>query len=179
MAVVFSGSFRPWHGVPVLEAAARMLRRRGDIFFILAGGHRRGEPSGYHGRLLGALPYERMPAVLAAGDVGVAPYDTARLRQMRLGFYWSPLKVFEYMASGLPVVTIDRPPLDDIVRRDREGLHVREADPADLCRALEELAADAPARERMGRAARERVVDRYSWGRHCQQLEEVLRRIAS
>ena len=119
------------------------------------------------------------PAVLAAADVGVAPYDTARLRQLRLGFYWSPLKIFEYMASGLPVVTVPRPPLDEIVRPGLEGVHVPEADPTALARAILGLAGDAAGRARMGRSGRERVVERYSWARHCEQLERVLRRIAS
>jgi glycosyltransferase involved in cell wall biosynthesis len=179
MAVVFSGSFRPWHGVRVLEAAARMAHDRADVFFLLAGGPRAGAPRGYRGRLLGTLPYDRMPALLAAADVGVAPYDTARLRQLRLGFYWSPLKIFEYMASGLPVVTVQRPPLDGIVRPGLEGVHVPEADPAALARAIVALANDPAARARMGRSGRERVVERYSWARHCEQLEGVLRRIAS
>jgi len=179
VAVAFSGSFRPWHGAPVLEAAARRLRHRRDIFFLLVGGPRRGEARGYRGRLVGTVPYDRMPEVLASADVGVAPYDTARLRQLRLGFYWSPLKIFEYMASGLPVITIARPPLHEIVRAGQEGVHVREADPVDLARAIESLADDAEARARMGRSGRERVVERYSWGRHCEQLEGVLRRIAS
>ena len=42
VVVLFSGSFRPWHGVHVLEDAARRLRAREDVFFVLAGGDRAG-----------------------------------------------------------------------------------------------------------------------------------------
>ncbi|HEY7514175.1 MAG TPA: glycosyltransferase family 4 protein, partial [Vicinamibacteria bacterium] len=117
--------------------------------------------------------------VVASADVGVAPYDTARLGQLRLGFYWSPLKIFEYMASGLPTVTIRRPPLDEIVREGLEGLHFPDGDPRGLARTLERLADDAPLRARLGARARERVVLRYSWAAHCAQLEAVLRRIVA
>jgi glycosyltransferase involved in cell wall biosynthesis len=179
VVVLFSGSFRPWHGVHVLEAAARRLRHREDLFFVLAGGPGRGEGTGFRGRRLGGVAYERMPELVASADVGVAPYDTARLAQLRLGFYWSPLKIFEYMASGLPTVTIPRPPLTEIVRAEREGLHVPEADPGALAEALGRLADDPDLRRRLGESARRRVVDRYSWARHCEQLERVLQRIAA
>jgi starch synthase len=178
VAVLFSGSFRPWHGVHVLEDAARRLRHRADIFFVLAGGEgeaRQGE--GYRGRRLGATPYDGMPAVVAACDIGIAPYDTARLPQLRLGFFWSPLKIFEYMASGLPTITVGRPPLDEVVRDGEEGLHVTEADPEALAAAIERLAGDAPLRRRLGVNARRRVVERYSWNMHCAQLETLLLRL--
>jgi glycosyltransferase involved in cell wall biosynthesis len=177
VAVLFSGSFRPWHGVHVLEAAARRLSHRADLYFLLAGGPVAAEGAGYRGRRLGRLPYEQMPELVASAEVGTAPYDTRRLRQLRLGFYWSPLKIFEYMASGLPTVTIPRPPLDEIVREGREGLHFREGDDADLARILERLAGDPALRGRLGAQARARVVERYSWARHCEQLEGVLRGI--
>jgi len=179
VAVVFSGSFRPWHGVHVLEDAARRLRDRKDIFFLLAGGSDQGEGRGYRGRLLGQVAYERMPEILASADIGVAPYDTARLRQLELGFYWSPLKIFEYMASGLPVVTIPRSPLSEIVREGEEGLHAREADAAHLASVIERLAGDARLRAGLGEKARARVAERYSWAQHCRQLEEILLRIAA
>ena len=178
-AVVFSGSFRPWHGVPLLEEAARTLRDREDLYFVLAGGGEAGAGHGYRGRRLGAVPYERMPELVAACDVGVAPYDTRKLSQLRLGFYWSPLKIFEYMASGLPTVTIPRFPLDEIVRPGEEGLLVREGDPAELASALVRLAGDPALRARLGRSARERVAARYSWARHCEDLERVLERIVA
>jgi glycosyltransferase involved in cell wall biosynthesis len=177
--VLFSGSFRPWHGVHVLEEAARRLRAREDLYFVLAGGDREGAASDYRGRRLGSVPYERMPEVVASADIGVAPYDTGRLAQLQLGFFWSPLKIFEYMASGLPTVTIPRAPLTEIVREGLEGRHVAEADGAALAAALAALAADAPGRARMGASARARVVERYSWARHCEQLEGVLRRMVA
>jgi len=178
VVALFSGSFRPWHGVHVFEEAARRLAGRRDLFFLLVGGPEAGEGRGYPGRRLGTVPYERMPEIVAASDIGIAPYDTSRLRQLRLGFYWSPLKVFEYMASGLPTITIPLAPLTEIVREDREGAFFREGDGADLARAIAFLA-DAPERRAaQGRSARERVVERYSWARHCEQLEGVLLRIA-
>ena len=174
--VLFSGSFRPWHGVHVLEAAARRLAARGDLYFLFAGGAT-GEGRGFRGRHLGTLPYARMPEVVAAADIGVAPYDPSRLAQLQLGFYWSPLKIFEYMASGLPTVTIPRPPLTEIVRDGQEGLFFPEGDDAALAERLVTLADDAALRGRLGRSARERVVARYSWAVHCAQVEAVLERV--
>lgn len=179
VAVLFSGSFRPWHGVHVFEEAARCLSSRTDLYFLLAGGERAGPAAGYRGRRLGPQPYERMPEVVAACDIGVAPYDTARLAQLALGFFWSPLKIFEYMASGLPSVTIPRFPLTEIVREGQEGLHFRERDAGDLALQIGRLADDAPLRRRLGESARGRVVARYSWQRHCAQLEQVLSRVAA
>jgi glycosyltransferase involved in cell wall biosynthesis len=120
-----------------------------------------------------------MPEVVASADLGVAPYDTARLPQLRLGFFWSPLKIFEYMASGPPTLTVPRPPLTGIVRDGVDGRHVAEADGAALADAIGALAADPEARARMGASARARVVEHYSWARHCEQLEGVLRRMVA
>jgi glycosyltransferase involved in cell wall biosynthesis len=177
LVALFSGSFRPWHGVSVFEAAARRLSGRRDLFFLLVGGPREGEGRGYAGRRLGTVAYDRMPEIVASADIGIAPYDTSRLGQLRLGFYWSPLKIFEYMAAGLPTVTIGRAPLTEIVREGREGIHFHEGDETDLARAIAALADDPERRQAMGRDARERVVERYSWARHCEQLEGVLGRI--
>jgi glycosyltransferase involved in cell wall biosynthesis len=179
VVVLFSGSFRPWHGVHVLEQAARLLASRADLFFVLAGGGDVGDGQSYRGRRLGAVPYQSMPEIVAAADVGVAPYDTQQLGQLQLGFYWSPLKIFEYMASGLPTVTIPRPPLTEIVRDGQEGCFFREGDAQSLAYVLGRLADDAVLRRRLGSSARERVVARYSWTRHCEQLEQVLMRITS
>jgi len=179
LVVLFSGSFRPWHGVHVFEAAARRLLDRPDLFFLLVGGPDVGTDARWRGRRLGRVAYERMPEIVASADIGVAPYDTARMPELRLGFFWSPLKIFEYMASGLPVITIARAPLTEIVREGHEGAFFSDGDGSSLAEAVVRLADDPGLRDRLGRSARARVVERYSWARHCEQLEAVLAGIAA
>jgi glycosyltransferase involved in cell wall biosynthesis len=65
------------------------------------------------------------------------------------------------------------------VRDGQEGLHAREGDAAALAAAIVRLASDPALRQRLGASARARVVERYSWARHCEQLERVLLRIAA
>lgn len=172
-AVLFSGSHRPWHGVETLLHAARHLKDREDLFFVLAGGDRSGVARDFRGRFLGQVPYAEMPEVTASADISVAPYDRSRLRSLELGFFWSPLKIFEAMASGVPVITLDIEPLRGIVRSEREGAFFKENDPVDLARVLSSLAGDPDHRTAMGRSARERS-SAFSWAAHATQVESIL-----
>jgi alpha-maltose-1-phosphate synthase len=175
---VFAGAFRNWHGAVHLAAALRDLRVRGrsDIgaVFIGDGPERprvREAVAGLQGVVFtGAVPHASMPASLAACDIGAAPFDIAAHRPLSLGFYWSPLKMFEYMAAALPVVAPDADRISTLVGHEREGLLYRPGDHGSLASALERLT-DAPLRARLGAAARERAVREYSWAAHCRALE--------
>lgn len=186
--VVFSGSFRHWHGadVPVRIASKLKSRGRGDRFFFLFLGdgpvfektkrlarELRVESSCLMTR---GIDYEDMPSYLACADIGIAPYQPSRHAQMRLGFYWSPLKIFEYMAMGLPVVTLNIDPLRAIVRHSREGMLVSEQDIGAWADAVEAL--DAKTAGPMGHAARQRVCREFSWKKHCEQLDGIFRQLA-
>ena len=191
VVVAFVGSFRAWHGVQVFaEAALRLIPRHPRLAFLAIGGGPELEPLRARvaaarvppGRfvLTGPQPHSRVPLLLAPADVGVAPFVPAVYAPLRaFGFYWSPLKVFEYMAMGLPVVTLDVPPLNTIIRAGQEGLLYSEGDIDTLTAHLLTLADDHAARERMSAAARARVVAHYSWDAHCEQLEQVLREAVS
>jgi len=171
--VLFSGSHRPWHGVETLLAAARLLKDRNDVVFVLAGGDRAGAATGFRGRYLGKVPYQQMPEVTASADLSVAPYDRSRLPSLELGFFWSPLKIFEALASGVPVITLDIDPLRDIVRAGQEGAFFKENDPSDLARVIEALVDDRVGRRAMARKARERA-SVFSWAAHAAQVESIL-----
>jgi glycosyltransferase involved in cell wall biosynthesis len=73
-----------------------------------------------------------------------------------------PLALLQAMACGLPVIATRVGGIAELVRDGTDGLLVPADDRAALTRALVTLAADAPAREAMGRSARERVVDAFS-----------------
>jgi glycosyltransferase involved in cell wall biosynthesis len=124
----------------------------------------------------GALPHDRLPAALARADIGVAPFDPIKHAPLRLGFFWSPLKIFEYMAVGLPVVAPALPRLSKLVEHGREGVLYDPDDPRGLDHALIALA-DPAVRRRMGAAARARVVRDFSWDAHCRALDARLRRL--
>jgi glycosyltransferase involved in cell wall biosynthesis len=178
---VFAGAFRRWHGAVHLVRAIRCLRDRGrrDVSAVLIGDGPelpkvRAEAANLDGvTFTGAVPHEQMPAALAAADIGVAPFDVAAHPALSLGFYWSPLKVLEYMASGLPVVAPDVARLRTIVEHDREGLLYDDRDPGALADALVQLT-DGARRQLLGRAARARCVASLSWQAHCRTLDAAL-----
>lgn len=185
---VFAGAFRRWHGAIHLVEAIRRLRARGrtDISAVMIGdgpelARVRRAAGGLEGvAFTGAVSHDRMPASLAAADIGVAPFDVAAHAPLALDFYWSPLKIFEYMAAGLPVVAPDIPRLRRIVTHGREGILYETSDPDGLASALERLAdacGDGSDRASLGAAARDRVVREFGWDVHCRKIDEALRRV--
>jgi glycosyltransferase involved in cell wall biosynthesis len=183
---VFAGAFRAWHGAPQLAAALARLHAAGDNRFggvFIGDGPERGAAERAAGgvpgvQFTGRVPHARMPAGLSHAHIGVAPFDSSRHTPLQVNFYWSPLKVFEYMAAGLPVVAPALPRLATLVANGVEGVLYERADPRGLDRALVQLA-DPDVRRRMGAAARARVVRDFSWQAHCRALDVRLRELAA
>jgi glycosyltransferase involved in cell wall biosynthesis len=188
LIAVFAGAFRAWHGVGRLIEAMAALERRGSPWravLIGDGPERAGLEARVAAERLtrvaftGPLPYHAMPAALAAADAGVAPFEPDAHAPLRHGFYWSPLKVFEYMASGLPVVAPALPRLRAIVGGGRSGddgvagvLYDGTA-PDAIAAALDSLI-DGDCRRRLGAAARARAERHFSWAAHCRTLEAAI-----
>ena len=180
VVVVFAGAFRAWHGAHLLVDAVAALdpgmRARVHAVFIGDGPElpRVRAAAARHGlqrvTFTGAVPYDQMPAALAASDIGVAPFDVSAHPPLQLAFYWSPLKVFEYLASGRPVVAPRLPRLAALVSDGIEGSLYDAGEAHGLRDALARLVDDAELRQRLGMAARERAVRDYSWQAHCARL---------
>lgn len=103
----------------------------------------------------GAVPRDEVPGILRSATVGVAPLrDTEELA------YAMPTKVYEYLASGLPVVVTGRGELKQFVDDSGGGLWA-ENDPEEVAARLDELLADAQLRRRLAERGREHVVANY------------------
>lgn len=164
--VGFVGTLKAWHGLPTLIAAFERLRQVVDARLLLVGDGPERERIAADlasrglsaaSELTGAVAHERVPALLGAMDIAVAPYPAID------GFYFSPLKIVEYMAAGLPVVASRVGHLPQLIRDGIDGLLVPPDDASALADALARLGRDPALRTALGSAARERVTREHSW----------------
>jgi glycosyltransferase involved in cell wall biosynthesis len=172
--VGFLGSLKPWHGLTVLaEAFARLRERRSASRLLVVGDGpgRAAFESALAGRgaleateLTGSVPPEAVPGLLASMDVAVAPYPS------QAEFYFSPLKVYEYMAAGLPVAASRIGQIEEAIRDGVDGVLCPPGDAPALAAALVRLADDPGLRSRLGRAARQIVVAERTWSAVAERI---------
>ncbi|MEL7976462.1 glycosyltransferase family 4 protein [Isoptericola sp. F-RaC21] len=165
--VLFVGTLKPWHGLDVLVDAFAGLRARvpGARLLLVGDGPGRGDvlalahERGVEGavRATGAVRPADVVRHLHDADVAVAPYPPLD------DFYFSPLKVYEYLAAGLPVVASAVGELPDTLEHGDAGVLVPPGDADALADALVALAHDADRRATLGARAREVAVERHDW----------------
>ena len=148
--VVYTGGLLDWKGVDELVDAARLSP---EAQVVVAGGladdvaRLRSRADGLANvRIDGFQPPERVAVYLAAGDLGVVPN---RSRPAIAARYTSPLKVFEAMAAGLPLVASDVPALRELLTDGVDAWLAPPDDAAGLAAVLRAALVDAS-----GRAAR-------------------------
>jgi glycosyltransferase involved in cell wall biosynthesis len=97
------------------------------------------------------------PRYMAAADVLVSPHANVHR------FIGSPIKLFEYMAAGKPIVATRVGQIEHVLVHEQTALLVAPEDPAAMADALERLHDERALRERLGRAAQIEALTRHSW----------------
>lgn len=118
------------------------------------------------------VPHTSIPAIVAAATIGLVPF--------KLTPKWTknvPIKQFEYMACGVPVVASDVPPVARFVKPANAGLLVAPGDPGSLAEGVLELLGDADRRREMGLSGRRWVDEEWNWARMEQRLVSVYERL--
>jgi glycosyltransferase involved in cell wall biosynthesis len=118
-------------------------------------------------RFTGLAQRDAVPGHIAGFDVALQPAAVP---------YASPLKVFEYMAAGRPIVAPDQPNIHEVLRDDETALLFDPATPGALWAAIGRLAADPALRARLGAAARAEVLARdLTWAGNARRVVALLR----
>ena len=163
----FVGTLKAWHGLPVLLDAFSELHAEDQRtrLLVVGDGPERGALEDSLRRrglqhaavLTGAVGAEEIPSLLASMDVAVAPYAA------RPAFYFSPLKVLEYMAAGRAVVASRIGQLEELITHGQTGLLCAPDDPRALAACVRRIRQSPVLRQDLGRAARAAVAREHTW----------------
>ena len=175
VVVTFVGSFREWHGV--LDVV-RMAKRLGHAKFLLVGSGKlfsevQREAVGVDNVVLaGAVDYDDVPGIMAGSDVLIAPFSTEGFPELdKYGFFWCPVKLFEYMASGRAIVSYGFSEVGKIVGDG--GMLADVGDFEGFVGMVSWLVDDEGFRSKLGDRARNLAKDRYDWGKRVDELRKV------
>ncbi|HYG86192.1 MAG TPA: glycosyltransferase family 4 protein [Azospirillum sp.] len=121
----------------------------------------------------GRLDRAGVQRLLSESRVGLALYYPTQNY-----FDTQPVKLFEYMAAGIPVITADFPYHRGIIERHRCGICVAPQDPDAIASAIEWIFAHPEEAEEMGKRGREAVKSFYNWAHEERELLQLYYRIA-
>jgi glycosyltransferase involved in cell wall biosynthesis len=173
----YAGHLYPWKGVDlVIEAVAALKDTRG----LIVGGHEK-EPDLARVKALaaqlncasriaftGLIPPAAVAARLRDADVVALPNPASAISSE----FTSPLKLFEYMASGRPIVASDLPSLREVLRDGDNALLVEPGNPQALTAGIRRLKDDAALGRRLAAQAK-RDVREFTWARRAARLEAL------
>ncbi len=176
--IVYAGQLYPWKGVDVLVQA--FARLEGGELVIVGGleGERDfdrvrslAKSLNLEGRVrfVGSLPQREVAAQLARATVVVAPF----LKSAMTSEHTSPIKAFEAMAAGRPLLISDTDASREIVDDGRTGLVVPPGNVAAWAAALRRVLDDRGLQMALARGAFEKAAQ-FSWARRGERLEEFL-----
>jgi glycosyltransferase involved in cell wall biosynthesis len=181
--VGFLGSLKPWHGVEILiDSFARLAGDGDDCRLLIIGDNKKQDrylekrcrKRGIENRVTftGAVDYVDIPEWLRKADVLVAPYP------MIDDFYFSSLKVFEYMAAGKAIVASGIGQISSILTHGKTALLVRPGDLDSLTEALRKLKDDAGLRARLGERAQVEARLKHTWNHRVIDILKIIRKLA-
>lgn len=175
----FAGSLKEWHGVDVLLSAFALLRLDDPSARLLIVGTGPGESRlrekaaemnmGEAVIFTGAVPHDRVPDLLRAMDVAVAPFCRVD------SFYFSPIKLFEYMVSGTCVVASRLGQMTEVIQDGVNGFLFVAGDERDLCSVLDKARQSPDLRQRLGSQAAQTARARYTWSHTARATSSVIK----
>ncbi|MBN1559558.1 glycosyltransferase family 4 protein [candidate division KSB1 bacterium] len=173
----FVGSMQQWHGMQDMRKLVDdILEYDADALFLFVGSggalEKELQKSLQHGgsRVIftGTVPNEQVAAYIRMFTIAVAPYPPIDL------FYFSPMKIFEYMSAGVPIIASKSGQIAEILCDGESALLYEPGDYANLKRALLRLVNDVELRTRIAKNAHEIFKREHTWQQKAKELDIFL-----
>lgn len=172
----YLGAFVPWHAIDrfVYEIADALPRYPHLKLLLVGDGATFGRVKafvadrGLQDRILltGRVAHDEVPSLLAAMDMAVLP---------SAGDYTSPVKLFEFMASGIPPVAPDFSPIMEVLTPGATGWTFPAGDVAAAVEEVLKRSEDVQTLRAVGAAARSYVAEHRQWRHNVHQLVDLYR----
>jgi glycosyltransferase involved in cell wall biosynthesis len=183
--VVYAGQLYPWKGVDTLlaamvslpEATLTIIGGRGspddpDLVACQARAQELGIAEQVEFR--GFVPHAQVRAALAGAGAAVLPLPDNLMAR----YFTSPLKLFDYMAAGVPIVASDLPTVGEVLEDGDNALLVPPEDPPALAAAIRRLLVNPGLADRLRRTAFEHV-RAYTWDARAARIIEAFDSLAT
>ena len=162
-----------------IELMLEMAGLRSEINFLLVGGRPEDIACAQDAAqrlglknltLTGFVPNADLPLYQAASDVLLMPYQSrvAASSGGDIAAYLSPMKMFEYLASGRPILASDLPVFGEVLDH-QNAIILPPADADAWVAALDRLQASAHQRKTLAAAAR-KTVQQYTWEKRAERI---------
>jgi glycosyltransferase involved in cell wall biosynthesis len=174
----YAGSLFEGRGLEVILEVSRVLQ---DVVFVIVGGERgqadrlkrKVKEAGLANFLvIGFVPHRMVPVYLAAFDALLMPYQEAVLHRQKkhdTASYMSPLKAFEYMAAGKPIVASRLKVIGEILEDRRNAILVPPDSVTEWAGAIRMLRDNEPLSRTIAEQARDDV-RKYSWDERVKKI---------
>lgn len=176
--VLYCGSLHAEKGISSIIECAALLQKRDDIQFVIVGGaekdrlfwQKKAIQAGAVIKFVGFVPHSLVPTYLKAADVLLMPYSKKIDYQVMDVHTTSPLKLYEYMASGTPIISTNIPTISTVVPHLEGALLAEPDDIQQLCDYIEEVLQNPDLASRLSKYARAKVLH-YQWQSRCLSIK--------
>jgi glycosyltransferase involved in cell wall biosynthesis len=178
----FVGTFKPWHGFEYLIELMNALKPDYNNIKLLAVGDSQ-ERYMYEKRIVekgladsfifaGHIQHDDIPKYVSVMDITIAPHDRNSFKSIG-GFHGSPLKIFEYMAMGKPVIATPIGQIKDIIEDGVSGRLIFSDQTDEVKSAVIKLYEDKGYRDLLGNNARKKIMENYTWKINARKVESI------
>ncbi|MFX0132816.1 MAG: glycosyltransferase family 4 protein [Candidatus Hodarchaeota archaeon] len=175
--IIFVGIIEDWAGINTIIDSAKMLyNSHPNIRFLFIGdGKARNKFENMKNqaniKFLGYKPHKIIPQFIKSADIALLTFPNKQAYQAAHAA--SPLKIFEYMALGKPVISTYLAGLKDVIEPYKSGIFIYQRNPEELTKKILELYENENMRKKIGLTARKTIMQRYDWNVISRSFEQI------